>query len=41
MYSNNEGFTISAILPIAISVSVIGLLVGIGTLNKLDNQDVI
>ena len=41
MYSNSGGFTISSILPIAIVVAIIGLLVGVGTLNKLDDEDII
>lgn len=41
MYSNSGGFTLSSILPIAMVVSIIALLVGVGTLNKLDSEDVI
>ena len=42
MYSGSDDMlTISSILPIAITVSVIGVLVGIGVLNKLDTEDVV
>lgn len=41
MHSSNGTITISSILPITITAAVIGLLVGVGTLNKLDVEDVI
>lgn len=40
MYSGNGIITIGSILPIAIIASIIGLLVGVGTLSKLDTEDV-
>ncbi|MGL5352744.1 MAG: hypothetical protein ACRDA5_05395, partial [Clostridium sp.] len=41
MYSGNGVITIATVLPIAIIVAVIGLSVGVGTLSKLDSEDVI
>lgn len=41
MYSGNGVITVATILPIAIIAAIIGLLVGIGTLSKLDTEDVI
>ncbi|WP_032121144.1 ABC transporter permease [Clostridium amazonitimonense] len=41
MYSQNGIITLSSILPIAISVALIGVFVVVGILNKLDIEDVI
>lgn len=41
MYSGNGSISVASILPLAIVVAIVGLLVGIGTLNKLDTEDVI
>lgn len=41
MYSQNETFTLSSILPITISVALIGIVIVVGILNKLDEEDVV
>ena len=40
MYSSTRDMSLSSILPIAIVVAVVGLLMGISTVNKIYNEDV-
>lgn len=39
--SGNSGFTLSSILPVMISISVLGIFIGWGIIKKLENQDVL
>lgn len=41
MNAGNNIITIQSILPIAITVAIIGLLIGVGVLNRLDREDVL
>lgn len=41
MYSSNGAITIQSILPIAILIAVVGLLVGVGVLSKVNKDDIV